>query len=63
VAVVLGGLVALLGVVVGAVSRSWRPGAVRYDAGRAELRSGTSAPDATPPESWDALSRGEDPTA
>lgn len=63
VAVLLGALVVLLGVVVGVVSRSWQRGPLQYDAGRPELRSDAGAPDATPPESWDALSRGEDPTA
>lgn len=64
VAVLLGALVVLLGVVVGAVSRGWRLGTLRHDAGRPDLRRpGAGVPDVTPPESWDALSRGEDPTA
>jgi hypothetical protein len=61
-AVVLGGLVALLGVVIGVLSRRWQPAPVRYAAGRPEPRSGAGAAHVTPPESWDALSRGEDPT-
>jgi hypothetical protein len=63
---VLGGLVAVSGVVVAAASRRWAPGASRrYEANGNEARrasAGSPAVGARATEDWDALTRGEDPS-
>ena len=63
---VLGGLVAVGGVLMAALSRRWAPGTTRrYEASGKDLHhpaAGSSAVGARATEDWDALTRGEDPS-